>query len=85
MSSLKLVINNDRVKAKVKPGSAFPIEKRAVIEDGIPTIRRWKNGSPFITDKEENQAIAKFESVLKDHWRPKTQTVTYKGRTYVKP
>jgi hypothetical protein len=68
MSSLKLVHSVDRPKIKTPHGSKFDITKRAVIEDGIPTIRFWKNGKPFLTIKEEDMVIAKFEKVLRDHW-----------------
>jgi len=62
-------VNNERPKIKTPHGRTFDITKRAVIEDGIPTIRKWKNGSPFLTEHEEDLVIAKFEKVLADYWK----------------
>jgi hypothetical protein len=80
MTLLKLVSSRSKVKKGTKPGSHFDITQRAVIEDGIPTIRRWKNGSPFMTDKEELAVIAKFEKTIAEHWdkpKPKIQDKSF--------
>ncbi len=69
MRHLTLVSSRERIKkGSPRHGRTFPIEKRAIIENGIPTIRKWRNGAPFLTEQEEDAVIAKFEQTIRKHW-----------------
>jgi hypothetical protein len=60
MIELSVLVFSEGPKKKVP----FAKEDRVVMEDGIPTIRPYRNGKPSSTEKELSKAFEEFRRAI---------------------
>jgi hypothetical protein len=58
---MKLMVFSERGKTHIP----FKTSERVCVEDGITTIRPWRNGVPGGTEREVEEAIANFQEAIK--------------------
>jgi hypothetical protein len=63
-TKLAILVNPEFKPKKIR----WTYKQRVAIEDGIPTIRPWRNGGPCGTEREIQKAIEELNAAMADAW-----------------